>query len=182
VKFFTSDTHFGHANIIKYCKRPFATVDEMTEGLVTRWNETVTKQDEVYFLGDFALGMRELPAATVCQRLNGIKHWVFGNHDTGKMRKTLMPFFASSGDLMEVHENGLTIVLCHYPLYRWNKAQFGSWMLHGHSHGQLSYSFDAKICDVSTDKWDWKPVTIEQIRPRMESKPVVFETDRTEVR
>ncbi|WP_258934193.1 hypothetical protein [Nesterenkonia pannonica] len=49
--FFTSDHHFGHANIIRYCDRPFADVAEMDEAMIDRWNETVSPDDEVWVLG-----------------------------------------------------------------------------------------------------------------------------------
>ncbi len=51
---FTADHHFGHANIIDFCQRPFADVDAMDEALVARWNEVVGDEDEVWYLGDFA--------------------------------------------------------------------------------------------------------------------------------
>ena len=54
--FFTADTHWGHRNIIRYCQRPFADVDEMNEALITNWNSTVGKDDIVFHLGDFAMG------------------------------------------------------------------------------------------------------------------------------
>ncbi|MEJ7707010.1 MAG: hypothetical protein WKF82_06805 [Nocardioidaceae bacterium] len=54
--YFTSDTHFSHANIIRLCNRPFADVDEMDEAIIERWNATVTSADTVYHLGDVALG------------------------------------------------------------------------------------------------------------------------------
>ena len=51
---FTSDTHFGHKNILKFCKRPWDTVEEMVEGLIQNWNRVVGKDDLIFHLGDFA--------------------------------------------------------------------------------------------------------------------------------
>ena len=36
--FFTSDLHLGHRNIIRLCGRPFASLEEMDETLIRRWN------------------------------------------------------------------------------------------------------------------------------------------------
>lgn len=58
--FFTSDTHFGHVNIILYCNRPFASVLEMNEQVIARWNDRVGPRDTVYHLGDFAMGLKNL--------------------------------------------------------------------------------------------------------------------------
>src|SRR4051794_31652303 len=79
-RFWTSDLHLGHANIIRYCHRPFADVDSMNKGLIDRWNDTVDDSDEVWVLGDFALGTiaETLPLA---HQLRGRKVLVAGNHD-----------------------------------------------------------------------------------------------------
>jgi len=50
---FTADFHLGHANIIKYCERPFRNVLEMNRTIIKKHNERVKKDDIVYFLGDF---------------------------------------------------------------------------------------------------------------------------------
>ena len=52
--FLTSDTHFGHSNVIKYCNRPFQDRDEMDKAIIKNWNETVTSEDKVFHLGDFS--------------------------------------------------------------------------------------------------------------------------------
>lgn len=54
--FFTSDTHFNHAKVIKYCARPFASVEEMNRELLSRWNAVVGPEDTIFHLGDFAMG------------------------------------------------------------------------------------------------------------------------------
>ena len=78
--YFTSDTHFGHRNILEYEKeaRPFETVEEMNEQLIANWNDTVRPKDIVFHLGDFAFGAINVPIA---DRLNGYKRLVMGNHD-----------------------------------------------------------------------------------------------------
>jgi len=50
-----ADTHFGHKNVIKYCNRPYSSVEEMDKILITNWNKEVAPDDIVYHLGDFAL-------------------------------------------------------------------------------------------------------------------------------
>ena len=77
--YFTSDHHFYHSNIIKYCNRPFATVEDMNEEMIKRWNEIVQPQDIVYYLGDFSLAKR--PVELFLPRLNGEKLLIMGNHD-----------------------------------------------------------------------------------------------------
>ena len=78
--FIISDTHFGHENIIKYCNRPFSSVEEMDEKMIKNWNETVSNNDVVLHLGDFGLGKKEY-IASIVKRLNGKKILIMGNHD-----------------------------------------------------------------------------------------------------
>lgn len=76
---FTSDHHFFHTNVIRYCGRPYATVEEMNEKLVANWNSVVGPDDIVYHIGDFSMAIR--PVETFTKRLMGKKILVAGNHD-----------------------------------------------------------------------------------------------------
>ena len=78
--FFTSDQHFDHLNVIKYCDRPFRDISHMNEELIRLHNETVAPEDIVYHLGDFSLNKRA--PEQVLYRLNGEHHLAAaGNHD-----------------------------------------------------------------------------------------------------
>ena len=78
MKYYTSDLHFGHNNIIKYENRPFNSVDEMDEYLIYKWNNKVKKGDEVYIIGDFGFCKGER-ANELLDRLNGRKYLIKGN-------------------------------------------------------------------------------------------------------
>ena len=78
--YFTSDMHYGHANIIDYCNRPFESLDEMTNEMVNRWNEIVTEDDTVYVVGDVFLCPTS-EGESIVKRLNGRKILIKGNHD-----------------------------------------------------------------------------------------------------
>ena len=185
--FFTSDTHFGHANIIKYCKRPFASVEEMDNTLIHNWNAVVRPEDTVYHLGDFAVGGG--PAAPYLRRLNGTIYFCLGNHDKRlrfikaylDIELELQDHFAGSylNDdkvkfgipyLREVTVEKQEIVLCHYAMKVWNGSHKGSWQLYGHSHGTLPDDPNSLSCDVGVDCWNYFPVSMEQLRDKMKTK------------
>lgn len=80
-QWFTSDTHFGHENIIKFSGRPFDNVKEMNEALLTYWNETVKPEDTVYHLGDVAMGHFDDSWEYVKKLHGNIINLIIGNHD-----------------------------------------------------------------------------------------------------
>lgn len=163
MKWFTADTHFGHANIIKYCRRPFADVEEMDRCLIQYWNEVVHPNDEVHHLGDFAFGdhNKYLPY------LNGTKHLVLGNHDHDKLLHKAVGW-TSISNLDEVVIGDIHVVLCHYSMRVWNRSHHGSLQLYGHNHGNLPGT--NKSCDVGVDCWNMKPIAIEHAILRMQGR------------
>ena len=118
-------------------RRPFASVREMDEALVARWNAVVGPDDTVWHLGDVALDRRIGRVADLVAALNGTKHLVAGNNDGEAVRA--LPHWASVQDYRELTtEEGRLLVLCHYPLRSWNRQGRGAVDLHGHSHGRLA--------------------------------------------
>ncbi len=175
-RFFTSDTHFFHKNIIKYCNRPFDDVDEMNEMMIKNWNDRVRPGDVVYHLGDFAFTKDVKAYVKLLDRLNGQIHLVKGNHDW--IDKEVRPHFASVSDYKELRDGDEMIVLCHYSMRVWNKSNRGSIMLYGHSHGELPGN--KQTTDVGVDAWNYAPVSIEEIRKRLatpEDNPIKHHGD-----
>ena len=68
--YFTSDLHLGHKNIIEYEDRPWVNVDDMTYGIINRWNSIVKPNDEVYILGDFAFQNSYMTCGMIDKILN----------------------------------------------------------------------------------------------------------------
>lgn len=171
--FFTSDTHYGHANIIKYCQRPFKDVEEMNEALITNYNSVVRPEDTVFHLGDFAF-MQVDKAKYIASRLNGNKHLLYGNHDK-VIRGARGAFESSFNFIRDYHEitvEGVKIVMCHYPMLSWHGSGRGSIMLHGHAHGNTNYGHlkDAKILDVGVDCHNYFPISADEVFRKMEKR------------
>ena len=156
--FFTADTHFGHAGARALYRRPFATVAEMDEAMVDRWNGTVGSDDEVWHLGDFAV--RHPDPAAVLARLHGRKHLVTGNNDPDAVRA--LPGWASVSPYMELSVDGTPLVLCHYAFRTWRGMSKGALNLHGHSHGRLRPQ--TRQFDVGVDARDFRPITLKELR------------------
>lgn len=166
MSWFTADTHFGHAGIIRACNRPFGSVEEMDAHMVHQWNGRVRDGDEVWFLGDFAW-LKPEKAAHVLSRLNGTIHLVCGNHDSAAIRG--MPGWASVQDYAEIVVRDARIVLSHYAMRTWNGVHRGALMLYGHSHGTLPG--DRQSLDVGVDCCNFAPVSLAEIRQRLATLP-----------
>lgn len=179
--FFTSDTHIGHSNIIKYCKRPFSHCEEMDETIIDNWNKTVHKDDVVYHLGDVAFVRDEYKLLSILNRLNGTIHLVLGNHDKC-IQGSVVGRFASVSNFKEIYVQDSSnikgrqhIVLCHYALRVWNKSHHGSWHLYGHSHGSLPPLAGSLSLDVGSDCWNYTPVEYNFIKQKLSTikfKPI----------
>jgi calcineurin-like phosphoesterase family protein len=160
--FFTSDTHFGHGGALGLYRRPFASVAAMNAALAERWNATVGPEDEVWHLGDFAIRQPAAVVAELLGRLSGRKHLVAGNNDPPATIED--PSWASVQPYAEITLDGVFLVLCHYPFRRWRRMDEGSFDVHGHCHGRLAPQ--PRQVDVGVDVWDFRPVTLAQIRER----------------
>lgn len=178
--FFTSDMHFGHANIINFCQRPFASVEEMNEGLIERWNAVVQPGDVVWSLGDFAFMPFE-NTLEVLKRLNGDLHMVLGNHDQkiANNRKLLLEsgLVKEIRDYKEVTWNKQRMCLFHYAQRTWNASHYGSWQLFGHTHGTLAPY--GRSVDVGVDspfilgEPVYRPFAFDEITVFMKDRPVI---------
>jgi len=163
---FTADLHFGHANIIRFCNRPFSSIEEMNEGLIDNWNASVAPGQDIYCLGDFMFGNAR-DAGKYLDRLNGRKHLVWGNHDSKKVQA--LPQWASSQPYLEIAVNSRKIVLFHYSLRVWSASRYGAIHLYGHSHGNLPGAGNST--DVGVDCWNMRPVGLADILARIADKP-----------
>lgn len=174
---FTSDTHYGHANVIKYSNRPFSNAEEMDEYMIKEWNKRVQQGDVAYHLGDVAFSKGDR-IKSILQRLNGNKHLILGNHDK-TIRNNQPDFlndrlFRSIQDFKEISIDGTKVVLCHYGMRVWNKSHYGSIQLYGHSHGNLPPH--GKSVDVGVDapfvtgKPEYAPISWGQVKKWADSQ------------
>lgn len=181
--FFSSDHHFGHNNIIQYCNRQFRSVEEMNDAMVEYWNETVTPNDEVYYLGDFSLRYEYFKM--FCPRLKGKIFFVPGNHDqcwgksswTEEKRATRIKMYEDCGvavlpKILTKNFEGTHFVLSHLPyggaretderdFGKHHPKDEGSYLLHGHVHN--AWKKNGRQINVGADVWNFRPVSLKQI-------------------
>lgn len=153
---FTSDTHFGHKNIINFEKtfRPFDTLEEMHEALITRWNSVVKPQDLIYHLGDFAFGTENIKIA---EKLNGRKRLVMGNHDDYRISNYAQYFERIYG--AKYWER---CILTHIPIYEGSLQHRWYLNVHGHTHSRVIPN--PHYFNVSVELHDLTPVHADVIR------------------
>lgn len=173
--FFTSDEHFGHRNIIKFCKRPFTDLEDMREGLIARHNEVVGKEDQVYHLGDmFWRTLKTADVLDTIHRLNGFHYYILGNHEeVFREMSGLKDKFGWVRDRAHIVPAGgprAGIVLDHFAGRVWHQSDKGSWQLYGHSHGELPEDHGLLSFDVGVDANNWYPVSLDRVRERMEER------------
>lgn len=180
-RFYTSDLHLGHTNIITYCDRPFDDPDHMNHELIQNWNSVVTDDDTVVVLGDFAMGKIAETLPLVAQ-LAGEKILLPGNHDRCWMghperkRKNWMGKYLDAGFdevIMDLwyEENGVRY--CHFPYTgdshdadrytEFRPPNDGMPLVHGHTHDHRAVSPDGKMVNIGVDAWDYAPILEEVV-------------------
>lgn len=175
--YFTADLHLGHANIIKFANRPFGSIKEMDDEIMRRWNATVKDDDTVYLLGDVTFSRDPRTWDYYFNGLKGNIVLIRGNHDT--QAQVRHPRWARYHDIytLVIDDTGKfphVAVLCHYPMEVWDRMHFGSWHLHGHTHGTLTAtppgSVSDKRLDVGVDAHDFTPVSLDRVRELMDAR------------
>ena len=133
--FFISDTHFGHANMLKFTNyngermRPFDSIEELDELMIQNWNEMVKPTDKIYHLGDVCYHCKNRDE--ILSRLNGDKVLIKGNHDRDQL-KWYEKYFRDIRGTSHIDGNYL---LGHFPVHPDSKGRFVR-QLHGHIHAQ----------------------------------------------
>lgn len=152
MKYYISDLHFFHENVLRFDSRPYSSIEEMNKNLVENWNDTIKQGDEIYFLGDFSFG-KNPQTIDIIRNLSGIKYLVKGNHD-GRYLKDIQFKNLWNGifDIFEVDDTvdnrPVHITLCHYPIlsfkgrYRENFFHF-----YGHIHNSKEEKLTIKFAN-----------------------------------
>ena len=184
---FTSDTHFGHENIIRFCNRPFSNAQEMNAELIRRWRDTVPEDGIEFHLGDFAHGSSRLWNHILCV-LPGRKYLILGNHDMKSVSQGFMSLFELVTQQMTIRVGGQTIVLNHNPFLCYGGSYRNVWQLFGHVHSgpvshtgidhpRLNMLFPLQY-DVGVDNNNFRPVSFAEVKAKIEAQVAAAKASR----
>lgn len=184
--FFTSDTHFYHGNIIRFCTRPFKDVEVMNETIISNWNNTVGQDDIVFHLGDFCLG-GSAEWTKILDRLNGKIYLIMGNHDLKNIRQGYIDRFEYVAMQMHIEIGKQKIYLNHYPFLCFDGGYKDVWQLFGHVHtrknntgidaARLQYLYPTQY-DVGVDNNNFTPVSFQQVKRIIENQVEQFNKNK----
>lgn len=162
--FVTSDIHFGHTNILKFCphSRKFKDVQDMNEGIINNWNMVVSPEDTTYILGDVAF-CNDQKAQYLINRLNGKKILIVGNHDKKLIKSSIFSdCFEEIHDYYTLNHNKDKIIMFHYPIYEWDGMHRGTYHLYGHLHGS-KIPVKGRLMDVGMDTNNCIPYDLDEV-------------------
>lgn len=203
----TSDTHYGHRNIIGYCKRPwlylhtdnrlseaegkpYVIPDEVLkahdDALVERTNAVLGPDDILIHAGDVAWGK---DALTEYRRRLDVKtvYVAVGNHDDDDaLVEVFGKDYVAERWMFEIHGPGgnRTLVVDHYPGHSWRDSHKACVQLFGHVHGKLDRRHETNAgwlmsADAGVDSRDFRPwLWHEQISPMADSRRAAWQAWR----
>ena len=180
--FLTSDLHFNHDREFIWKVRGFSSVNEMNEEIITRFNSRVSRNDDVYILGDLSLGggtpdVLETNRKLI-ERLNGRIHVLLGNHDTPRRAEMYVSCANVVGEVQwadMLHYQGYHFYLSHFPTLTGNLEKESlkqcTCNLFGHTHQTSNFHLDMPFMyHVGVDSHNCYPVLIDDIIKEMKAK------------
>lgn len=117
--YYISDSHFGDERVMRLAKRPFHSVNDMDDTMISLWNKKVGGTDVVYVVGDFAINNQT--AIKTLKQLNGQKILILGNHDACLSEQALQ-YFESTATICTIKDGVHSVTLCHYPLLSYENS------------------------------------------------------------
>jgi calcineurin-like phosphoesterase family protein len=200
---FTSDTHYNHANICSATTkwtdpvtcREFKTLEHMNATLVGNINEVVGQDDILFHLGDWSFGGFEqielFRNQIVCQNV----HIITGNHDhhIENNKEGCQSLFSSVNKYLNLNVKWnvgtpLTgeqrFALMHFPIASWDNMAKGAIHLHGHVHFETNKRVGkGKMMDVGVDGNKLYPIQMNNVLQIMKNQPIksLFEFDHHEI-
>lgn len=147
MNYYIADLHVGHENVIKHDGRPFKDSAQMMQQIIHRWNNTVSYNDDVYILGDFA--WKNPVGLEVLSQLSGRKYLILGNHD--RPSQEMKMYFEWIKDIAVVEDCGTEVVLCHYPIAHWKNQYRGAVHLYGHIHNTKDHIAFERYREICSD-------------------------------
>ena len=181
--FFTSDTHFWHENILKFCNRPFSSIEEMNDTIINNWNSVVKENDIVFHLGDFCFCGSD-KFKELIEKLNGRIYLILGNHDWKTIKQWHATKFEGVYQQMSIKIDGRKIYLNHFPFLcyagTYYRLEDAVWQWFGHVHSsdknkngldnqRLSMLFPTQY-DVGVDNNNYTPVSFEEVKKIIETQ------------
>lgn len=169
---FTADTHFCHQNIIKFCNRPFGSIEQMNNEMKYRWNYRVKNNDIIYIVGDMFFRGHPEEVEEILSELNGKKILLQGNHDknwlTYDLKEKYFLDVIDEGIPLRINDGQRMLLMCHYPQFSYKKER-KTYMIHGHIHNDTTADFFPVILNrpmmfnAGVDVNHFVPVTFEEM-------------------
>lgn len=190
--FFTSDTHYGHANICSATTqwvnatnltRDFESLEHMNNKIINNINVKVGEDDILIHLGDWSFGgfdnIKQFRDRIDCKNI----HLTYGNHDhhIRNNKEDIQSIFSSTQDYLHLdirRPNGklmdkFSFVCMHYPIASWNGMNDGVIHLHGHVHLPPHLRIaDGRAIDVGVDGNGLDPISLNEVLSLMQNQPI----------
>ena len=170
--YFTSDTHFQHGNIIKFCNRPYSNVEEMNNAIIENWNSVVGPNDIVFHLGDFAWSGSWHKGL---DKLIGKIYLILGNHDIVDFKNSYQEKFEGFSQQICINIEGQRVLLNHFPILCYPDK---CWQLFGHCHTVKSNNTGSdfnKLSNLSPTQYevgvdfnDYRPISWKEIKEKIQ--------------
>jgi len=174
MNYFSSDWHLGHNNVIKYSDRPFSSINEMDDRILSNLY-SLNPHDSLFFLGDLAFNQFSLDKFfTLLPKLKINFHWILGNHD--QYYKKYYHLCSSISTIKEIKILGVHTTLCHYPMISWNHSHYNAYQLFGHIHHNSSnplllHKISGKMLNVNIELNNYNLFSELDIHNYMLSQP-----------